>query len=238
MAYRAGDQIRSQIAYANLNVKLVGSYCGLSDHADGASHQGVTDLSVMRVLPNMTVVCPADITECMQVVKAAAEYKGPVYIRVSRAECRRLFDSTIHPFKLGKAIELRRGSELTIIATGTMVEAAMKAADQLEDQGIRPNLLEMHTIKPLDREMLLKYAQHTRYWVTCEENTICGGLYGAVAEVLAMSEYSHQIIPIGINDRFGATGSYLELLEEFALTDKHILRVAHSLVNRKIQVRI
>ena len=225
LAFRAGDQVRSQVAYGNLNVKLLGGYAGLSDFADGASHQSVADLAVMRSLPNMTVVCCADLTEADQVVGAALEHRGPVYIRVSRAECPRLFDPRNHPFQLGKGIRLKNGEDITLIATGTMVEPALKASEELSKEGIGASVIEMHTVKPIDRECILEAARKTRAIVTCEEGTILGGLFSAVSEVVVQS-HPVPVFPIGIRDRFGETGRYPELLKSYGLDVESIVETA------------
>ena len=229
LALRAGDQVRSQIAYGNLNVKLVGGYCGLSDFADGASHQSIMDVAVMRALPNMTVLCCADLTEAYQMIEAASRHVGPVYIRVSRADCRRLFDQDTHPFEIGKAIHLKHGNDVTLIATGTMVGTAMEAAERLAASSIGIDLLEVHTIKPLDTEAVVRSAAKTGRIVTCEEHTIVGGLFSAVSETVAQ-HHPVPVTPIGIRDRFGETGTYAELLAECGLTCEHIVRTVHSLM--------
>lgn len=229
LALRAGDQLRSQIAYGNLNVKLIGGYCGLSDFADGASHQSVTDLSVMRAMPNMTVVCCADLTEADMIIDAAIKHQGPMFIRVSRAECGRLFDPQRHPFELGKGIELIRGDDVTIIATGTMVASALGAARKLREKRIRASVIEMHTLKPIDNEIIINAARKTGRIVTCEENNIHGGLFSAVCEVTA-SNCPVQVAAVAIRDRFGETGKYNELLERFGLTEEDIVRAVESVL--------
>ncbi len=232
LAFRAGDQIRSQVAYGNLNVKLVGSYCGLSDSADGGSHQSVADLSVFRTLPNMTVVCCADLTEAELVVEAAIKHQGPLFIRVSRAECARIFAPETHPLKLGEGIELVSGDDISIIATGTMVGTCLNAAKQLSENGINPNVIEIHTLKPIDRDIIARAANRTKAIITCEEHTIYGGLFSAVCEVVA-GTCPVPVLPIGIKDRFGETGKYPDLLKEFGLTEDDIVKAANSLLKQK-----
>ncbi len=230
LALRSGDQIRSQIAYGNLNVKLLGGYCGLSDFADGASHQSIMDLAVMRALPNMTVVCCADITEAQQMIAATADHQGPAYIRVSRAECKRLFKEGLHPFQIGKAIRLQEGSDLTLIATGSMVAAAIEAADALKRAGIQPEVLEVHTLKPFDTQSIVDSAAKTGKIVTCEEHSLIGGLFSAVSEVVVRHD-PVPVVPVAVADRFGQSGSYADLLAEYRLRSQDIVDAAISLLD-------
>jgi transketolase len=234
MALRAGDQLRSQIAYGNLNVKIIGNYSGLSDYADGASHQSIADVSVIRSLPNMTVICCADLTEADMIIDAAIKHQGPVYIRVARSECGRLFDPASHPFEIGKGIELIEGDAITIITTGTMVEPAMEAARILKNKNIHPEVIEIHTLKPIDSELILKSAQKTGAVITCEEATVFGGLYSAVCEITA-EHCPVKVAPIAIKDRFGETAeSRLDLLKKLGLTCDDIVNLAEQLIAHEI----
>lgn len=226
IALRAGDQVRSLIAYNNLNVKLAGGYAGLSDHADGASHQSVSDVAVMTALPNMTVIVPSDITETRMAVRAMLEHTGPVYIRLSRAEVGQLFDEK-HPFKIGRGMVLSEGTDVSIIACGMAVEIAMQAAKQLAGEGISARLIDMPTVKPLDVDLLVDAARRTGAIVTAEEHSIIGGLGSAVAA--AVSERCP--VPVqrcGIQDRFGESGNYTEILTRAGLSVGSIVQGARD----------
>jgi transketolase len=221
LALRAGDQVRAQVAYGQLNVKLMGGYAGLSDYADGASHQSVEDLAVMRALPNMTVIVPSDVTETRMAVRAAAELEGPVYVRLSRAEVTEDYGPD-HPFKVGRGVVLRKGDDTTFIATGTMVKVALEAADVLAAEGFHARVIDMHTVKPIDKDIIVAAAQQTGAIVTVEEHSIYGGLGSAVCEIAC----EHSPVPVfrcGIPDRFGESGAYAEILRRAGL---HSARVA------------
>lgn len=214
LATRGSDPIQSLICYDNMNVKLVGAYCGMSDSFDGASHNSITDISFMRSLPNMTVISPCDPVETEKAVFAAAEYRGPVYIRLSRSEVPYIFNDD-YKFEIGKGKFLKDGSDVTIVATGYMVHKALEAAQNLEKQGISAAVLDIHTIKPLDNDLILKYAEKTKAIVTAEEHSIYGGLGSAVAELLA----ENMAVPMGrIGIRqFGESGAYEALLTKYEM---------------------
>lgn len=184
LATRGSDPIQSLIAYDNLNVKLCGTYTGMSDSYDGASHHAITDMAFVRAIPNMTVITAADAFEAEKAVFAAAEYEGPVYLRLSRAEVPVIYDKDMQ-FEIGKGILLREGSDVTIITTGTILSNALEAAKLLEAEHIRAAVVDMHTVKPIDEELITQCAQKTGAIVTVEEHSLQGGLYSAVAEVLA-----------------------------------------------------
>lgn len=230
MAMRAGDQVRSQVAHSNLNVKLAGGYCGLSDFADGSSHQSVADIAVMRALPNMTVLAPGGIDETRAAVAAAIAHEGPVYLRLARSEVGKMIRSE-EPFRLGAARKLRPGDAVTLLSTGTMVKQVLEAAMRLEEQGIRAEVLHVPTIKPLDVDTISASLRKTGCGVTVEEHTIYGGFGSAVADLLAPLG-SIPLERVGIQDRFGQSGRRDSLLETYGLTAEHIARKAHELVQR------
>ena len=175
MALRAGDPVRSLVAYGNLNVKLVGGYAGLSDYADGASHQAVTDVALMRALPNLTVLAPTDAVETRKAVRTMLEHEGPVYLRLSREAVPALYNED-HPFAIGKGVVVRPGDDLTIMATGVTMEMTYKAADMLAEKGISARVVSMPSLKPLDEDLVVRCARETGALVTVEEHNVIGGL--------------------------------------------------------------
>jgi transketolase len=215
LALRAAEQVRTCVAYARTNVKLVGSYGGLSDAFDGPTHHSVCDLAVMRSMPNMVVVVAADAVEATKLVPAVAEYDGPVYLRMSRAEVPNVFGSD-YKVEIGRGTQLRDGTDVTLVATGVMVGRAILAADRLREDGIRARVLSLHTIKPLDRELILSAAQETGAVVTVEEHSIIGGLGSAVAELVA-EEVPRRVLRVGLSDTFAETGPYDALLDRYAM---------------------
>ncbi len=217
LAGRAYEQIRNSIAYPNLNVKLVGTHAGLSVGEDGATHQCLEDLALMRVIPNMCVISPADGNETKHAVRAIADHKGPVYLRLGRLSVETVTDIPGYSFEIGKSVRLRSGSDATIIATGLMVPEAVKAADRLKQHGLHVQVLDMHTIKPLDTQAVLRAAQETPLIVTAEEHNILGGLGSAVCEVLSQNSPA-KVVCAGTNDTFGHSGNAPALLEEYGLT--------------------
>ncbi len=181
---RATEQIRTCVAYANTNVKIVGSFAGLSDAKDGATHHSIMDLAVFRAMPNMTVIVPSDSIEARKMIPLMAELEGPAYIRISRAEMPIIFDES-HKVEIGKGVIVRDGNDVSIIANGHLLSRALEAADKLSSQGVKARVVNMHTIKPLDMPLLRKCAQETGAIVTAEEHSIIGGLGSAVAEAIA-----------------------------------------------------
>ncbi|MDK2925332.1 MAG: transketolase [Bacillota bacterium] len=228
---RAFDQVRNSIAYPHLNVKICATHAGITVGEDGASHQSIEDIALMRSLPGMTVIVPADGPETKQAVRAAAEYKGPVYIRLGRSGVPVIFD-TDYKFTIGRAVVLRQGEDVALLACGIMVAEALEAARQLAEKGIRAAVLNVSTIKPLDVEAVVKAARATGAVVTCEEHNIIGGLGSAVAEVLG-EECPVPLERIGVRDTFGQSGKPAELLEHYGLTAAHIVRAAERAVARK-----
>ena len=222
-AGRAFDQIRNSIAYPKLNVKIAPTHSGISVGEDGGSHQSVEDLALMRAIPGMVVLSPADATETKKMVFAVAEYEGPVYLRMGRLDTEVLFDDN-YDFQIGKINTLTEGTDVTIAATGLLVEEALKAQKELAKEGISVRVLNVGTIKPLDTETILKAAKETKLIVTAEEHSVVGGLGSAISEYLS-EEYPTKIKKVGIYDKFGQSGEGSELLEKYELTAKKIIEV-------------
>ncbi len=213
------EQIRNSVCYPNLDVKVCASHAGLSVGEDGASHQCLEDLAVMRTIPNMRVVCPSDAASTRMAIKTAIETPGPFYIRLGRSKVPSVYGEYGDdvPFTLGKANTLKEGTALTIIATGLMVDTALKAYDILKERGINARILDMHTIKPIDKEAVIKASIETGLIITAEEHTINGGLGSAVTEVVC-ENYPCVVKRFGVNDVFGRSGTPDALFEEYKLT--------------------
>ena len=224
---RAFEQVRNSVCYPKLNVKICATHAGLTVGADGGSHQAIEDISLMRTLPNMTVINPADAKEAEAAVLAAIDYQGPVYIRLGRAETKDIHDDSYH-FEWGKAEVLRQGSDVSIFATGIMTAKALDAAETLAKQGVQAEVINVHTIKPLDEETVIASAKKTGKVVTAEEHSIIGGLGSAVAEVLARQCPTKQAF-VGVQDSFGESGSPNDLLEKYGLTTEAIVKAAVGL---------
>ena len=225
---RAFEQVRQSVCYADLNVKLVGSHAGPSCGEDGGTHQAVEDIAIMRSLPNMTVVVPADDVEAYAATKAIANHRGPLYLRVARLASPTIHDADTYEFDLYKGEVLREGTDVTVIACGMMVPRAIDAAKMLAEQGVSAEVINMHTIKPLDEELVVASASKTGRVVTIEEASIVGGLGTAVAEVLA-EKCPAKLRRIGMPDIFGTSGAGGQLLDEYGLTAEHIVEAAHEL---------
>lgn len=224
---RAFEQIRNSVCNPGLNVKIVGSHAGPSCGEDGSSHQAVEDIAIMRSLPGMMVVAPADDVEAYAATLALAEHVGPAYLRVARLASPTIHDDD-YEFDLYKGDLLRDGDDVTIVACGMMVPRALEAAEQLAQEGISAQVVNMHTIKPIDAELLVSCAKKTGKVITIEEGTIVGGLGSAVAETLS-ERYPVPVVRIGMLDVFGTSGKGDELLEYYGLNAKRIVEVAHSL---------
>lgn len=224
---RAFEQVRNSVCYPKLNVKICATHAGLTVGADGGSHQAIEDISLMRTLPNMTVINPADAKEAEAAVLAAIDYQGPVYIRLGRAETKDIHDDSYH-FEWGKAEVLRQGADVSIFATGIMTAKALDAAETLAKQGIQAEVINVHTIKPLDEETVIASAKKTGKVVTAEEHSIIGGLGSAVAEVLVRQCPTKQAF-VGVQDSFGESGSPDDLLEKYGLTAEVIVKAAVGL---------
>ena len=219
---RAYEIIRNSVAYPRLNVKICASHAGVSVGEDGATHQCIEDIALMRVLPHMLVIQPADDIEARQAVKAAYDYHGPVYLRLARLASP-VFNSEDYKFELGKGVTLRDGSDVTLVATGLPVTAAMEAADMLAGCGISARVINMHTIKPIDQEILLKAARETGKIVTIEEHSVIGGLGGAVCESIT-EKCPVPVCRIGIQDQFGVSGPALDLYKLYGLDAEGIFK--------------
>ncbi len=232
LSLRALEQIRTCVCYARLNVKIAASYAGVSDFKDGATHYSISDLANLRALPGMTVIVPADAAEAAAWVPLVAEYDGPVYLRISRAGTLPVYEPGSR-LEIGKGRLLRPGRDLTLVATGALVGRCALAAEQLAAEGLDARLLEIHTLKPIDRDLLLQAAEETGALVTAEEHTIIGGLGSAVAEVLAEARPT-PLERIGIRDRFCPTGRDLDkLMDACGLSVAEIVAAARRAVERK-----
>jgi transketolase len=229
---RACEQVRNSICYANLNVKIGATHAGITVGEDGASHQSLEDMAIMRAIPNMTVISPCDAVETRQAVKAAIEHDGPVFLRLGRLAVPVLYDEATFKFELGKGVIINEGSDVTIVATGLMVHTALEARELLAAEGISARLIDMHTIKPIDKDLLIKAAMETGAIVTAEEHTVVGGLGSAVAEVL--SEYCPTPVKmVGILDKFGRSGKPYPLMDLYGLTAKNIVVKAKEAIAMK-----
>lgn len=229
-AGRAFDQIRNTIAYPKLNVKIAPTHAGISVGEDGGSHQSVEDLAIMRAIPGMVVLSPADATETKKMVFAAAEYEGPVYIRMGRLDTEVLFDEKDYEFQIGLINTLKEGTDVTLAATGLMVEQALKAAELLKNEGISARVLNVGTIKPLDGETILRAAQETKFIVTAEEHSVIGGLGSAISEFLG-EVHPTLVKKLGIYDKFGQSGKGDELLKKYDLTAEKIVSIVKENLN-------
>lgn len=230
-AGRAFEIIRNTVAYPGLNVKIAATHAGLSVGEDGGSHQAIEDISLMRSIPNMTVISPADGREAEQAVLRAAEYVGPVYIRLGRMAVEDVYDGS-YVFELGKGVLLRDGKDAAIIATGLMVQEALKAHDMLKEEGIDARVINIHTIKPIDRDIIIKAAKETKAIVTAEEHSVVGGLGSAVLEVLS-DQYPVLLKRVGIQDTFGESGKPKDLLKKYGLTAEEIVRQTKEIIKMK-----
>ncbi|NLT96808.1 MAG: transketolase family protein [Christensenellaceae bacterium] len=226
---RACDQVRQSIAYTNLNVKIVANNAGLENNGDGVTHQAIEDMAIMRSLPNMTVLCPSDNVITEKAVRAAAAHQGPVYIRLGRYAAQQIHSEDVG-FEIGRMVRVAEGGDLTIIATGRMVEIALEAVQQLKAKGISAGLLDCHTIKPIDKEAIIQAAKKTGRIITCEDHNIIGGLGSAVCEVL--SENAPALVRrIGVSDVFARSArDYKDLFKKYGLTAENIVKNAMELL--------
>ena len=204
-AGRAFEQIRNSICYPRLNVKVCATHAGLTVGEDGATHQSVEDIALMRAIPNMTIINPVDAVETEAAILAIAEYEGPCYVRLGRLAVETVNDENNYKFEIGKGITLSEGNDVTIVATGMMVQLALKAKEELSKEGINAKIINIHTIKPIDCELLVKAAKETGAIVTAEEHSIVGGLGSAVSEVVT-EEFPVPVVKVGIKDTFGESG--------------------------------
>lgn len=226
---RAFEIIRNSICYPKVNVKIAATHAGITVGEDGGSHQSVEDIALMNSLPNMTVIVPADHREAMQATKAAAEMYGPVYLRFGRCNTEDIFGDD-YKFEIGKGTELRAGNDVTVIATGMMVQKAIEASKALEIEGINVRVINMSTIKPIDREIIIKAAKETKGIVTAEEHSIIGGL-GAMVSQVVCNDCPTKVKMVGIQDTFGESGTPNELMEKYGLTAKRIIEEVKNIIN-------
>lgn len=220
-AGRAYDQIRNSVAYPNLNVKICGTHAGITVGEDGATHQMLEDLSLMRSIPNMTVLCPSDDIQTKWAVKEIAKIKGPVYIRLARVATPVIYSEN-QEFEIGKMVQIGKGTDATVFATGIEVAEALKAKQELEKENINIRVVDVHTIKPIDKEMVIKCAKETKKIITIEDHNIVGGLGSAICEVLS-EEYPTKVIRMGMKDMFGKSGKAEQLLKYFKLDSNAII---------------
>ena len=228
---RCWEQIRLAVAYPKLNVKVVATHCGISVGEDGASHQALEDIAIMRSIPNMIVISPADAYEAYAATKVIADYNGPCYMRMGRSDFPTILPEDVK-FEIGKATVLKDGKDITLIGTGQMVMSCLEAADQLAKEGISAEVINMSTIKPLDSDCVLKSIKKTRCIVTAEEHSIIGGLGSAVAECISESD-PVPLVRIGTKDTFGESGNPDDLMKKYGLTSKDIIDAAKRSISKK-----
>ncbi|GAA0816014.1 transketolase family protein [Clostridium tertium] len=225
---RAFEVIRNSICYPKMNVKIAATHAGITVGEDGGSHQSVEDIALMSALPNMTVIVPADHREAMQATKAAANFVGPVYLRFGRCNTEDIFDDN-YKFEIGKGVELREGNDVAIIATGMMVQKAIEASDKLKEEGINARVINISTIKPIDKELIIKAAKETKGIVTAEEHSIIGGLGATVSQVVT-SNHPTVVKTVGIKDTFGESGTPDELMKKYGLTSDEIIKAVKEII--------
>lgn len=229
---RAFEQIRNSIAYPKLNVKIAATHSGITVGEDGGSHQAIEDVAIMRAVPNMVVLVPADGEETQQVILAAAKYNGPVYIRMGRLAVPLLFGEDYN-FEIGKANVLKEGTDVAIMANGLMVSMALEAAVELAVEGISVSVVNVASVKPLDEETIVRIAKQTKAVVTAEEHNIIGGLGSAIAEVLG-EKLPTPMVRVGLKDTFGESGRPQELLEKYGLTKVDLVKAVHEVLAKKL----
>ena len=229
---RAFEIIRNSIGYPKLNVKICATHSGITVGEDGASHQALEDISCMRTIPNMTVIVPADGVETKAAIHAVAKMDGPVYVRLGRLAAPTINDEATYKFEIGKGIQLKEGNDVTIVATGLMVNEALEAAKELEINGIHARVINIHTIKPMDTELIAKAAQETGAIVTAEEHNIIGGLGSAVAEVIS-ENCPVPLKRVGTMDTFGESGTPADLMKKYGLTKENIISAVTEIMKKK-----
>lgn len=231
-AGRAYEIVRNSIGYPHLNVKIGATHAGISVGEDGATHQCNEDIALMRTIPGMTIINPCDDVEARAAVRAALDFNGPVYMRFGRLAVPVINDKETYKFELGKGVVLHEGMDVTIAATGLMVNEAVMAANQLESEGISAQVVNIHTIKPLDKELIIKCAEKTGLIVTAEEHSVIGGLGSAVAETVTES-CPVPVVKIGVNDEYGHSGPAADLLKEFGLSAENIVKTVKDAMKLK-----
>ena len=227
-AGRAYDQIRNSICYPKLNVKICATHAGITVGEDGATHQMLEDISLMRTIPNMTVMCTSDDAQTKWAIREISKFEGPVYLRLCRLATPKIYEN--EKFEIGKGIQLGEGTDATIIATGVVVPKAIEAMEKLKSKGINIRIVDMHTIKPIDKEIIIKSAKETKNIITIEDHNIIGGLGSAVCEVLA-ENYPKKVYKMGIKDEFGKSGKAEELLKYFKLDKDSITEFIEKIIN-------
>lgn len=231
-AGRAFEIVRNSIGYPHLNVKIGATHAGISVGEDGATHQCNEDIALMRTIPGMTIINPADDVEARAAVEVAINYNGPVYMRFGRLATPVFNDKQTYKFELGKGVELVSGTDVTIIATGLMVYESMVAAEQLKAEGISARVINIHTIKPIDEEIIIKAAKETGLIVTAEEHSVIGGLGSAVCDVVS-ANCPVKVVKIGVNDVFGYSGPAVQLLKEFGLCSENVVKTVKQALSSK-----
>lgn len=221
-AGRAYDQIRNSVCYPKLNVKICATHCGITVGEDGATHQMIEDISMMRTVPNMTVISVSDDTQTRWAVEEISKINGPVYLRLSRLATPIIYDEN-QKFEIGKMVQIGEGTDATVFATGVTVSEAIKAKNELEKQGINIRVVDIHTIKPIDKDMIIKCAKETKKLISIEDHNVIGGLGSAIAEVLT-EEYPKKLVRLGIKDTFGKSGKAEELMKYFGINYESIIR--------------
>jgi len=228
---RVYDQIRIDIAYSRANVKIFATHGGISVGKDGVSHQMIEDIALMRALPYMTVIAPSDATQTGRIVELMAEKQGPIYARIGRADAPLIYDKNdLKDIEIGKGIVVKEGSDVSLIATGTMVEPAIEAQKQLKKEKISAKVIDMHTIKPLDEKLVIQCLKETNVIITAEEHSIIGGLGAAVAELIAESNISTKFMRMGIRDIFCESGNPQDLLEKYKLNVKYMVKNVKNMI--------
>ena len=220
-AGRAYDQIRNSVCYPKLNVKICATHAGVTVGEDGATHQMIEDISLMRTLPNMTVLSTSDDVQTKWAVKEISKINGPVYLRLSRLATPIIYGEN-QKFEIGKAVQIGEGTDATIFATGVTVSEAIRAQEILENKGIKVRVVDIHTVKPIDRDMVIKCAKETKKLISVEDHNVIGGLGSAISEVLT-EEYPVKLVRMGINDTFGKSGKAIELMQYFGITAENIV---------------
>ena len=228
-AGRAFEQIRNSICYPRLNVKVCATHAGLTVGEDGATHQSVEDIALMRAIPNMTIINPVDAVETEAAILAIAEYDGPCYVRLGRLAVETINDENNYKFEIGKGVTLSEGNDVTIVATGMMVQKAIEASDKLKEEGINARVINISTIKPIDKELIIKAAKETKGIVTAEEHSIIGGLGATVSQVVT-SNHPTIVKTIGIKDTFGESGTPDELMKKYGLTSDEIIKAVKEII--------
>ena len=228
---RAFEIIRNSICYPKLNVKVCATHAGLTVGEDGASHQALEDIACMRTIPNMIVVNPADAVSAKAILHEVVEYEGPVYVRLGRAKVPVVYKDDDTRIKIGKGITIREGKDVTIIATGIMVAEALKASEELANEGIDVRVIDIHTIKPIDKDIIIKAAKETKGIVTAEEHNVIGGLGSAVSEVVS-ENYPTLVKKVGVQDTFGESGKPNELLEKYGLTFNNLTSKVKEILSK------